>query len=548
MEATLLDSPAQPIGVETNDELLLIDLSSIAHPVWHQCSTDPNPDACSIQTVDRVRQLAQRFPTAAICCDSGKSFRKELDPTYKAQRPAQEAPLKHQIRLATEKLKADGFPVWCIDGFEADDVIATAVTKALAIEGTRVLIATADKDLLQLVSDRVHAKSVRDGAIIDADAVKAKFGVTPAQMGDYLCLVGDASDNVKGAKGIGEKRAADLLNTWGTLDALYADIDRNGCALTAGLLNSLKEFRDRLPTVRQLIALRTDVDIPFEEIAAERTPKDIAPIAEEASDMEAGFESAAPIATVANVAGQPSIPNGADSGRASVDAVTAGSTVPRAPQTDAAASVPNVGGSGHPGNGNGQAMVHTPDVLAPAPEDWSKQLEPRSQREARELATAMYQARLFNGYGSPPAVLSTIMAGRELGLQAIASLRGFHIVEGRHALAADLIRGLVMRSGLADFFKCTERTPDRATFKTHRKDDPDPDPTILTYTIEDGRTAFGFRPDLTEKERGDKDRAWKASGWGRNPADMCVARCGAKLARLVYPEVVFGLYAPEELE
>jgi hypothetical protein len=264
--------------------------------------------------------------------------------------------------------------------------------------------------------------------------------------------------------------------------------------------------------------------------------------------MEAGFESAAPIATVANVAGQPSIPNGADSGRASVDAVTAGSTVPRAPQTDAAASVPNAGGSGHPGNGNGQAMVHTPDVLAPAPEDWSKQLEPRSQREARELATAMYQARLFNGYGSPPAVLSTIMAGRELGLQAIASLRGFHIVEGRHALAADLIRGLVMRSGLADFFKCTERTPDRATFKTHRKDDPDPDPTILTYTIEDGRTAFGFRPDLTEKERGDKDRAWKASGWGRNPADMCVARCGAKLARLVYPEVVFGLYAPEELE
>jgi hypothetical protein len=145
-------------------------------------------------------------------------------------------------------------------------------------------------------------------------------------------------------------------------------------------------------------------------------------------------------------------------------------------------------------------------------------------------------------------VLSTIMAGRELGLQSVASLRGFHIVEGKHCLAADLIRGLVMRSGLAEFFKCVERSPERATFKTHRKDDPDPDPTALTYTIEDGRTAFGFTAEMKDDERRAKEAKWKASGWGRNPADMLVARAGAKLARLVYPEVSFGLYAPEEFD
>lgn len=544
MSGELLTAPLDAPAAETaSDELLLIDLSSIVHPIWHMSQSEPDPDATSIKAVDRVRQLAARFPTAAICCDSGKSFRKELDPTYKAQRPQQEAPLRHQMRLATERLRADGFPVWCIDGFEADDVIATAVTRALAIEGTRVLIATGDKDLLQLVGPRVGVKNVRDGALVDADVVKAKFGVTPAQMCDYLCLVGDASDNVIGAKGIGPKRAADLLTLFGTLADVYAAMDKNEAKLPPGVLNSLIEFRDRLPNVRALIAMRTDVEIPFEEIAAERTPKDEA---QEIPEMEAAETHAT---AVVPTAGQQSIPNWAEeSGRASVDTMTAAGGGARLPQSDVVASVPNAGGSGQQ-NGNGHALaVREPDVLAPAPGDWTKQLEPRSMREAQSLAMSMYQARLFNGYGAPQAVLSTIMAGRELGLQAVASLRGFHIVEGRHALAADLIRGLVLRSGLADYFKCVARSADGATFKTHRKDDPDPDPTTLTYTIEDGRIAFGFTSDMKDADRAAKEAKWRASGWGKNPADMCVARAGAKLARLVYPEVVFGLYSPEEFE
>lgn len=499
MGEQLLDAPqAEP--TEASDELLLIDLSSIAHPMWHMSQSEPDPDATSIKTVDRVRQLAARYPTAAVCCDSAKSFRKELDPTYKAQRPAQDAPLKHQIRLATEKLRADGFPIWCIDGFEADDVIATAVTKALAIEGTRVLIATADKDLLQLVSDRVTVKSIRDGSLIDAETVKAKFGVTPAQIGDYLALVGDKSDNVIGAKGIGEKRAAELLAAFGTLDALYAAIDKGEAALTAGILNSLIEFRDRLPNVRAMIALRTDVAIPFEEIAAERTPQDVAPLVAEAHEMEQPVIDITPAATTAPGAAAPS------------------------PADAVAPSVSN-------GNGHSQALVPvTADTPAPAPSEWEKQLEPRSMREAQGLATAMFTARLFNGYGSKEAVLSTVLAGRELGMPAIASLRGFHIVEGRHCLSADAIRALVMRSGQAKFFRCTERTNDKATFEAQRGDDP---PVALTFTMEDAQRAGVVKP---------------GSGWQKHPADMLVARASSKLARLMFPDVVFGLYDPTELE
>lgn len=501
VEAPTIETPQ---AAESSDVLLLVDLSSIAHPMWHTCQSEPDPDATSIRTVDRVRTMAARYPTAAVCCDSGKSFRKEIDPTYKANRPAQDAPLKHQIRLAIEKLRADGFPIWCIDGFEADDVIATAVSRALAIENTSVVIATADKDLLQLVGPRVSVKSVRDGSVLDAEAVKAKFGVTPEQMGDYLCLVGDKSDNVIGAKGIGEKRAAELLATFGSLDSIYTAIDRGEAALTAGILNSLIEFRDRLPIVRQLIAMRTDVAIPFEEIAAERTP----PAAQEAHDVE----------TIDIT--QPTAEQTSQGTTASVDAAKVRAT---GPQGNATADVASASLQ------TSTALVPA-DVQAPAPAEWEKQLEPRSMRDAQNLSTAMFTARLFNGYGSKEAVLSTVLAGRELGLPAIASLRGFHIVEGRHCLAADAIRALVMRSGQAKFFRCIKRTNEEATFEAQRGDDP---PVALSYSMDDAQRAGVVK---------------KGSGWEKHPADMLVARASSKLARLLFPDVVFGLYSVEEME
>ena len=179
-----------------------------------------------------------------------------------------------------------------------------------------------------------------------------------------------------------------------------------------------------------------------------------------------------------------------------------------------------------------------------ATRSYETQLEPQTYAEAKAMAADLFAARLFNGYGSAPAVLSTIIIGRELGLSAGASLRGFHVIEGKHAMAADLIRARVLASPVCEYLRCTERTAEKATFVTKRKGDPE---ISLTYTIEEGRQAFG-RDESTPASKLAAEKAWKASGWGKNSADMCVARCGAKISRLVYPDIVHGFYAVEEVD
>lgn len=470
--------------------LLLVDLSSIAVPIYKMSGSEADPNYTATQTVARVRSLAQGVDHVAVCCDSGRSFRHEVSATYKAQRPESEAPMHHQIALACETLKGDGFPVWSVKGFEADDLIASAVARALedadAAEDTFVIIASADKDLLQLVGWHVTVKSLRDGSVIDEAAVKEKFGVWPHQMRDYLTLVGDSSDNIKGVKGVGPKTAAKLLADYNTIDGIYANLP----ALTDGLRKSLDEFAPLLEETRALITLRADVEIPFDEALR---PRVIA--------APAMTESEPVTATV-------------------VDESPAPSPAPEQAQKVAKA----------------EPMADVQPIKAmvvAGPHEFNKQLEPRTLNEAGQLAKWVYESRQFSAYGTPQAVLATVLAGRELGLQAMASLRSIHIVEGKPTLSADLIRALAIQSPSCRYFRCIERTDARATFETQRGDDP---PVSLSFTIEEGRAAWSKGDD-----------AWKKSGWGKFPADMLVARASAKLARLVYPDVCFGLYTTDEI-
>ena len=505
--------------------ILLIDLSGICHAAYHVSTSDPNPDATSIASVAKVRALASGQPHVAVCIDTGRSFRRDVDPSYKANRPEQDGALKHQMALTIETLKQDGFPIWGAAGFEADDVIASSV--ALALGHTLpddVLVCSSDKDLLQLVADRVQVKSLTNGTVYDAAAVFEKFQVAPMQMNDYLCLVGDASDNVKGAVGIGAKTAAKLLNTFGNLTDLYAAMDRGEAALTPAVTASLTAFRERWPTVRELITLRRDVAVPFTELFTERVPADVAVFGDE-GEMMAETETDLAGSNPAPVAGTGEVPQVA----ALPESPSGPSTAPSSP---AGATSPAATG----------LAVREPEVL-PAPVEWERQLEPRSFNQTLQLGNVLHKSRLFSAYGSAEAVASTIMAGRELGIPAMASLRAFHIIENRPCMAADAIRSRAEADPNCEYFRCTERTDDAATFETkHRKH---PEPTKLRYTIEDGKRAFSSRDQKT----GDiNERAWQASGWGRNPADMCVARASAKLARLVYPGQVHGFFAVEEFD
>jgi 5'-3' exonuclease len=481
--------------LETN-EVVLIDLSSIAHPIWHMASSEPDPNFTSTKIVARVRALGGQRQCVAICCDSGRSFRKDLVASYKANRPEHEAPLMHQIELAREQLEADGFPVWAVPTFEADDIIATATARARAAE-LDVLIVSADKDLLQLVGPHVRAMSARDGTIFDEQAVVQKFGVRPEQMGDYLTLVGDASDNIKGAHGIGEKKAAELLQKYSSLRTLYEELSSHGSNFKPSIATTLREFEPRLEQTRKLIALRTDADIPFEQINHERVPREVATFNVEDEDMQEQAEGAAPEhpTRAADASEQPSGPT--------------------------------------------ELAVRRPDeMLPPAPSEWERQLDPRSMRDARQLAKDMYDSRMFSAYGTPQAVLSTVMVGRELGLPAMASLRCVHNIEGKHSLAASLMVALVLKSGLAEYFEPISFSDKEATFETKRKGARNA--VRLQHT-------FDMAIQAWPKSKKDWQVNFENSGWGRNPTDMLVARATARLARMVYPDLLAGLYTPEEL-
>lgn len=513
--------------------ITLIDLSSIAHPLWHSTpEADANPDALSVAILAKVRSLATGNPHVAICVDSKKSFRRALDPTYKAQRMVENrAVLYHQVDLALERLRGDGFPIWSAEGFEADDVIATACQQALEAGDHPVLIVSADKDLLQLVGANVEQKNPITGNVLDEFGVLAKFGVKPSQMRDRLTIVGDVSDNIKGVEGIGAKGAATLLENFGTLDSVYQQLDDP--FIKPGQRKALEAFRPQLDLTRQLITLRTDVEIPFAEVLEPRTAKDAPPMSDDISEampsidalVEGEMQRLAQTPLPASVATM-MMPS---QSVVSPPAVATAGVVPAPaaqPLTQPVAPPPTALAV--------QAPPQTPDVLAPAPEEWERQLEPRSFPQAQAVANRIFESKLFGDLNNAQCALVKIMAGREVGLAAMASQRAFHLMDGKAVMAADLIRGLVMRSGKVNYFRCTERTATQATFEAQRDNDP---PITLTYTIAEGRIAFP----------GD-DKKFAASGWGKSPADMCVARAGSKLARLIAPDVVFGLYSPEEFD
>lgn len=516
-----------------SNTLLLIDFSSLARPIWETAQASSAARASvATEIVNRVNALALTFPHAAICCDSGRCFRHELLPEYKGTRPERDAAMLHHFNTAAIELKRAGYPVWSMPGFEADDIIASATAQALACDGD-VLIASSDKDLLQLVGPKVSVKSLVSGAVLDRAAVEAKFGVRPSQLLDYLSLCGDASDNVQGAKGIGAKTAAQLLSVHSTIADLYAALDRGeaaGVKPGSAVEKSLTEFRARWPLVRQVLSLASDVTIPFEEITVERQAPPMIEV--EANIMaDEDWMQADASADAASSNGKTAAFEAENAG-----SIPAPGAIPPATQAPPHATVtltstqPVTLAGQEPAPSQIETLMRAPRV-EPAPTEWERQLEPRSMGEAKDLARILHDSRLFGAYGTPQGVLATMLAGREIGLPTMASLRAFHIIDGKPSLSASAIVSQVLKSGKARYFRCVERTATQATFKTLRVGD-DEEPVSLTFTMEEAKLA-GIKAN---------------SGWTRHPADMLVARASSKLARLVYPDVVGGFYSPEEVE
>lgn len=205
-----------------------------------------------------IKVLREENPThIAVASDPpGGSFRRRIYPEYKAGRDAQPEDLTAQLPLVADLCAAFGVPMLEVADFEADDVIATLVETAPA--GAEVCIVSTDKDLMQLVRPGVELLDGVKGRRIDSAAVEERFGVPPAQLLDMRSLVGDPSDNIPGVKGIGEKGAAKLIQEFGSLDRLLAEVDQ---VKAKRAREGLQEHADDARLSRELSILRADVPI-----------------------------------------------------------------------------------------------------------------------------------------------------------------------------------------------------------------------------------------------------------------------------------------------
>ena len=160
--------------------------------------------------------------------DVGKTFRHEMYDAYKGHRERMPDELRDQVERIKEVVNTLNIPVFTAEGYEADDVLATLARQA-AGQGVHSLIVTGDRDILQVVDEYIRVltsgRQFSDTIIYDPAAVEAKYGLRPDQLVDLKALVGDKSDNIPGVRGIGEKGATDLLQKYGTLDAVYEHLD-----------------------------------------------------------------------------------------------------------------------------------------------------------------------------------------------------------------------------------------------------------------------------------------------------------------------------------
>ena len=201
-----------------------------------------------------------KFDYFVIAMDSkGPTFRHRMYPEYKANREAAPQDLHSQVPLIMDALEKLNIPYIAQEGYEADDLIATLAANASRL-GVETVMVTGDKDLLQLVDDRVGAlrppkKNQPKYTLFGPEEVKEEFGIAPTQIVDYLSLLGDSSDNVPGVKGIGEKGAVKLLEEYVSLDGIYRHLD----SLSKGLRAKLEEGKESAYLSRDLVRLKSDV-------------------------------------------------------------------------------------------------------------------------------------------------------------------------------------------------------------------------------------------------------------------------------------------------
>ena len=249
-------------------QLLLFDGHAHAYRAFYAIRDLTAPDGKPVnalfgfwRAISRTLRDHPSAYVAAVFDAGGKTFRHDLHDDYKATRKPMPEELAEQLPLVFELLRVLGIPVLSVAGVEGDDVLASLALRAAAA-GLSCLISTSDKDMAQIVGDRIallrpSGRGSGDSSQrLDRDGVLAQYGVRPEQIVDFLALVGDTSDNVPGVPTVGEKTAVQLLSEFGTLDALLLDVER---VRNERVRRALVEHADTARLAQSLVRLRTDV-------------------------------------------------------------------------------------------------------------------------------------------------------------------------------------------------------------------------------------------------------------------------------------------------
>jgi DNA polymerase-1 len=262
---------AQIVGtipcMQDTPTLLLVDGSSYLYRAFHAMPdlradrNDPSSQATGAirGMVNMLQSLRREYPSVHAVCvfdAKGPTFRDAIYPQYKATRSPMPDDLRSQIEPIHRLVRLMGWPLLNVPGVEADDVIAT-LAHAASEQGMQVVVSSGDKDLSQLVNERITIIDTMNGKKRDVSGVTEEFGVPPSLMIDYQTLVGDTVDNVPGVAKVGPKTAAKWLTEYGSLDALMARADE--IKGVAG--ENLRLAKDWLPTGKQLVTMKTDCDL-----------------------------------------------------------------------------------------------------------------------------------------------------------------------------------------------------------------------------------------------------------------------------------------------
>ena len=259
-----------------SDKLVLVDGSSYLYRAFHAMPNLTNsqgePTGAVYGVVNMLQRLLKEQPSeyfAVVFDASGPTFRDQMYPEYKANRPPMPDELRAQIQPLHDVISALGLPLICVKGVEADDVIGTLAVAASEI-GIETLIASGDKDLAQLVGDTVLLMDSMKDITYDTAGVVNKFGVPPERMVDFLTLVGDSVDNIPGVPKVGPKTASKWLNEFGSLDELVQHADDIGGKVGENLRAAL----DKLPMSKALATIKLDVQLDVHPDGLQLQPAD----------------------------------------------------------------------------------------------------------------------------------------------------------------------------------------------------------------------------------------------------------------------------------